>query len=92
MHETFWDLIRDAAHWEFELFLMLVVDGLIVGVGWRFVCMHWRKSRGCEHDRRDPMQAGDVFRNPGTRPYDWNYIGTVQHVRDYESADPEAAE
>lgn len=186
MHETFWDLIRDAAHWEFELFLMLVVDGLIVGVGWRYLCLHWRKSRGCEHDQRGSLTkltAGEVPKNPdgggyagidpvqppmdwflfqsaykptphtdpktfaelceeerkmradrqhlcthidkygrsavidgycllcalhpaapdwsmnakaiqagpGTRPYDWNYIGTVQHVRDYESADPDAA-
>lgn len=34
--ETFLTLLRDAAHWEFELFLMLAVDGLVLGLGWRF--------------------------------------------------------
>ena len=28
-HETFWDLLKDAAHWEFELFLMFLFDGVV---------------------------------------------------------------
>jgi hypothetical protein len=28
-HETFWSLLRDPAHWLFELFLMALFDGLI---------------------------------------------------------------
>jgi hypothetical protein len=27
--ETFWTLLRDPAHWEFEIFLMVVFDGLL---------------------------------------------------------------
>lgn len=29
--ETFWSLLRDQAHWEFELFLMLIFD-VVIGV------------------------------------------------------------
>lgn len=36
MHETFWDLVRDRSHWEFELFLMFLFDGVIAGL-WFFV-------------------------------------------------------
>jgi hypothetical protein len=32
MHETFWTLLRDRAHWEFELFLMVVFDIFLAGV------------------------------------------------------------
>ena len=28
-HETFWTLIKDSAHWEFELFLIFIFDILI---------------------------------------------------------------
>lgn len=35
MHETFWTLLRDKAHWEFEIFLMVVFDVLLAGV-WQF--------------------------------------------------------
>jgi len=39
--ETFWMLLRDPAHWEFELFLMLVFDVLIGAVLWgRFIKPH----------------------------------------------------
>jgi hypothetical protein len=34
--ETFVGLLTNLAHWEFELFLMLVVDMLAIGVGWRY--------------------------------------------------------
>jgi hypothetical protein len=30
--ETFWSLLTNAAHWEFKLFLMLLVDGLLLGL------------------------------------------------------------
>lgn len=51
MTETFWTLLRDPAHWEFELFLMLVFDGLIVGLLWPFARLHWRHH--ISRDRRD---------------------------------------
>lgn len=28
-HETFFSLLRSVPHWEFELFLMLLVDGVL---------------------------------------------------------------
>lgn len=42
MHETFWTLLRDSAHWEFELFLMLLFDGVIFGICWPFLRKHWK--------------------------------------------------
>ena len=33
-HETFWTLLRDPSHWEFELFLMGVFDGVIGMLIW----------------------------------------------------------
>ncbi len=43
-HETFFTLLKDAAHWEFELFLMFIFDFLIGLIIWpyfrRFVLHH----------------------------------------------------
>ena len=33
-HETFFTLITSAAHWELELFIMIVVDGIIGALVW----------------------------------------------------------
>lgn len=35
--ETFWTLVQDIAHWEFELFLMVLFDFVIGFIGWRFI-------------------------------------------------------
>ena len=35
--ETFWDLLRDPAHWEFEIFLIIIFDVIIGFVIWPFV-------------------------------------------------------
>ena len=32
--ETFWTLLTDAAHWEFEIFLIALFDGLIGVIIW----------------------------------------------------------
>jgi hypothetical protein len=32
--ETFWTLIRDLPHWEFEIFLILIFDGVIGVLIW----------------------------------------------------------
>lgn len=50
-HETFWTLASDAAHWEFELFLMLLFDGIVGAVAWPFVRKHWLHHR--ERDERE---------------------------------------
>lgn len=40
-HETFWTLLRDPAHWLFELFVTVIFDGLVLGVMWPFIKRHW---------------------------------------------------
>jgi hypothetical protein len=34
MHETFWTLLKDPSHWEFEIFLMAIFDGLVGALLW----------------------------------------------------------
>jgi hypothetical protein len=45
MHETFWTLLRDSAHWEFELLVgfieMLVFDVIIGLILWPIIKRHW---------------------------------------------------
>lgn len=50
-HETFWTLLRDGAHWEFELFLIVVVDLIILGVLWPIFRRHWKHHK--ERDARE---------------------------------------
>jgi len=38
--ETFGQLLRDPAHWEFELFLMLLFDVLIGALVWPYITRH----------------------------------------------------
>ena len=49
--ETFWTLLRDVAHWEFELFLMLLFDVVIGLCLWPiiryFVWPRIKKACGC---------------------------------------------
>ncbi len=43
MQDTFWTLLHNAAHWEFEIFLQ-VVDGVLFGVLWnKYLKQQWRK-------------------------------------------------
>jgi hypothetical protein len=39
--ETFWTLLHDSAHWEFELFLMALFDGVIGCILWPFLKKHY---------------------------------------------------
>lgn len=43
--ETFWDLLRDPAHWQFELLLMLLFDGLVGALVWPRVKRRFRHHR-----------------------------------------------
>jgi len=56
--ETFWTLLHDAAHWEFEIFLMVVFDGIIGYLGfklfWPFIRKHWKHH--VERDEREAAQ------------------------------------
>ena len=47
MHETFWTLVRDRAHWEFEIFLMMFFDVVLAGIWLFFVraTARWRKAQ-----------------------------------------------
>lgn len=56
MNETFWTLLRDSAHWEFEIFLMLLFDGVIAGLCWPFVRRHWQHH--IDRDRLDATPGG----------------------------------
>jgi len=39
--ETFWTLLHDRAHWEFEMFLMAIFDGAIGALLWPTIKKHW---------------------------------------------------
>lgn len=84
MHETFWTLLKDTAHWEFEIFLMVLFDGVIVGLAWPFVRKHWKHH--VSRDQQDkvyqhqdwgispkPLYIGDeiLFSGPAADPKEW---------------------
>ena len=52
MHETFWTLLHDSAHWEFEIFLMVIFDGVIGMLFWPFLRKHW-----AHHVLRDKKES-----------------------------------
>lgn len=54
MPETFWTLLHDKAHWEFEMFLMLLFDGLIFGLAWPFICKH--VGHHIDRDKREGVR------------------------------------
>jgi hypothetical protein len=39
-HETFWTLLTDLPHWEFEIFLMVIFDGLVGAILWPLIKRH----------------------------------------------------
>jgi hypothetical protein len=39
--ETFWTLLHDPAHWEFEIFLMVIFDGVIGAALLPWIKKHW---------------------------------------------------
>jgi len=55
MHETFWSLLHDSAHWEFELLVgfieMVVFDGLVLGLCWPFIQKHMKHH--FDRDKRE---------------------------------------
>ena len=58
MTETFGSLLHDRAHWEFEIFLMLLFDGLIAGIFWPFLRKHYRHH--VARDRADAIYGQSV--------------------------------
>ena len=57
--ETFWTLLHDSAHWEFEIFLMTIFDGVIGYLGfrlfWPFIKRHW--NHHVDRDKREGVDA-----------------------------------
>jgi hypothetical protein len=51
--ETFWTLLRDSAHWEFEIFLMVIFDLIIGGLAWPFIKKHLRHH--LERDKKEGL-------------------------------------
>jgi hypothetical protein len=50
--ETFWTLLHDKAHWEFELFLIAIFDGIVGAVLYPWVRKHWN-----HHIARDKRES-----------------------------------
>lgn len=55
--ESFWTLLRDPAHWQFELFLMLVFDVVLGALVWPVIKRHIHRdvddAEEHEHDQID---------------------------------------
>jgi hypothetical protein len=93
--ETFWTLLHDSAHWEFELFVglveMLVFDVLVGLVLWPFLQKHW--IHHIDRDKREELTmkkvSGSVTlvshkRDEYTVMEGVSTIGTIQTVRENE--------
>lgn len=71
--ETFWTLMRDPAHWGFELFLMALFDGLIFGIGWKAF-----KRWSSRHDSEvHGVETADMYGEPAHGVSRW--AGPVEH-------------
>ena len=54
--ETFFDLLKDPAHWEFEIFLIVIFDVIIGFFIWPFV------KKGLIHHKSDHERLEDLER------------------------------
>jgi hypothetical protein len=52
--ETFWTLLQDLPHWEFELFLIFLFDGLVGLLIWP------RIKRFFKHHKSDDDRLADI--------------------------------
>ena len=55
-HETFWTLLTDKAHWEFEIFLIFIFDVVIGLLIWPWV------SKFIIHHKSDDEKIGELER------------------------------
>lgn len=55
--ETFWTLLTDKAHWEFELFLIVIFDVIVGAILWPFLKRHW--SHHVARDQKDGYAKGN---------------------------------
>lgn len=54
--ETFWTLLQDPAHWEFEIFLIIIFDVIIGAIIWPFI------RGGLRHHKSDHERLEDLER------------------------------
>jgi hypothetical protein len=52
--ETFWTLLRDPAHWEFEIFLIIVFDLVLAGLLYPMIRRHWKHHK--DRDKREGLE------------------------------------
>jgi hypothetical protein len=59
MHETFLTLLKDPAHWEFEIFLIVLFDGLLGLIIWPKIknfMKHYQSDDKIIHDWEEKMK------------------------------------
>ena len=54
--ETFWDLVKDPAHWEFEIFLIIIFDVIVGLFIWPYI------QRALVHHKSDHERLEDLER------------------------------
>ncbi len=54
MHETFWDLLKDPAHWYFEFLLIIIFDVVIGLLIWPFI------QKALTHHKSDHERLEDL--------------------------------
>lgn len=68
INETFSDLLRDPAHWEFELLVgfieMIIFDFLILGVAWKHIKHHLDRDK---RDKRELLPQQDTCETENAR-------------------------
>jgi hypothetical protein len=74
MPESFGTLFYSAAHWEFELFLMLLFDVVLAGLIWPFVRKHWKHH--LDRDREEKYSM--ILSTPVVRPDPWDDLVVEQ--------------
>jgi hypothetical protein len=53
-HETFWTLLTDIAHWEFELFLIFIFDVVVGLIIWPQI------KKMTHHHKQDDNKLADL--------------------------------
>jgi len=64
-HETFLTLLKDPAHWEFELFLIVIFDGLIGLIIWPKIkkfLHHYKSDDKIIHDLEEKHELEEKMK------------------------------
>ena len=92
--ETFWSLLHNAAHWEFEIFLMVVFDGIVGALLYPWASKHIKHH--LLRDRRElikgvrPLTFEERLAKPPVRKT--RQIFTYDDIVSAYSATPPASE